>query len=337
VARTRNQSARCEERHFRGGVTPRLYERARDILAARIEEGSLAPGERLFESRIAHGFGISRAPARQALADLEAMGLVSRADGHGYVVARPARRIRAHARRDVAQTGPLSAELTWERIYKDTERTIVALTAYSSWRVLEPRLAEYYNVSRTVAREVLARLQQRGVVKRSGTARWHAPSLTPEYVGQLYEMRWLLEPAALVAAAQRAPAAQVETLLANIRAATQNAERLDGAVLSALETELHADFLGLCANRVLLEAIQLYQSLLIAHDFLYRWAPRLFGPEPFLPEHLEIAEKLGAGHFSEAGKAMESHLRRSLDRAIARLAALKAGAMPSVPPYLDAL
>src|SRR3546814_16948387 len=62
-----------------------------------------------------------------------------------------------------------------------------------------------------------------------------------------------------------------------------------------------------------------HQSLLIAHRFLYRWTPRLFETEPFLPEHREIVERLEGGRVKAAAAALEVHLRVSRDRAIARI------------------
>ena len=52
---------------------------------------------------------------------------------------------------------------------------------------------------------MVGRLQQRGVVQKDERARWFAPALTPEHVGELYELRWLLEPAALARAGPNLP------------------------------------------------------------------------------------------------------------------------------------
>ena len=72
------------------GAAPRLYQRAFDILAGQIADGRIEGGSRLQESTVAAQFGISRAPARQALAELQRRGLVEKADGRGYRVRRNA-------------------------------------------------------------------------------------------------------------------------------------------------------------------------------------------------------------------------------------------------------
>lgn len=321
------------------GAVPRLYARAFDILAARIADGSLPPGTRLLESHVASDFGISRAPARQALRQLESEGLVTRSKGHGYVVRGSAKRVPA-APPDPARTVEpirLTSAASWERIYSEVEAGIVARTSFASWRVIEAELAKYYGVSRTVARDVMARLHQRGIIKKDDKSRWYAPALTPDYVAELYEMRWVLEPVALVNAMPAVPSGFVSNMRRHLEEALARAEELDGAALDELEAEMHVRLLGHCGNRTLMDALRLYQSLLIAHSFLYGWAPHLYPIEPFLPEHLKVVERLEAGHIAEAAKALEDHLRISLDRAVARIDVVAREFNPDPLPYLEPL
>jgi DNA-binding GntR family transcriptional regulator len=53
-----------------------LRDQVREWLAARIVNGQYEPGERLVETRIARDLGTSQAPVREALRELENMGLV---------------------------------------------------------------------------------------------------------------------------------------------------------------------------------------------------------------------------------------------------------------------
>jgi DNA-binding GntR family transcriptional regulator len=53
-----------------------LREQVRDLLLDRIVSGSYAPGSRLVETRIAEELGVSQAPVREALRDLEQLGCV---------------------------------------------------------------------------------------------------------------------------------------------------------------------------------------------------------------------------------------------------------------------
>jgi DNA-binding GntR family transcriptional regulator len=53
-----------------------MRSRASDVLRAAIVNGQLVPGDRLKEAELAERFGISRAPVREALRELEHEGLV---------------------------------------------------------------------------------------------------------------------------------------------------------------------------------------------------------------------------------------------------------------------
>jgi DNA-binding GntR family transcriptional regulator len=319
------------------GAAPRLYQQAFAILARHIEQGGIPSGSRLLESRVAAQFRISRTPARQALAELARCGLVEKATGRGYMVrattwcSRAAPASAVAARHDVR----LIPSSSWERIYGEVESEIMARASFASWRVNEAELARHYRVSRTVARDVIARLQQRGVVRKDERARWQAPALTPEHVGELYELRAILEPVALVKAAPNAPPGFVAGMRAHLEDAIAHAREIDGSTLDELEQEMHVLLLGRCGNRALMQTITLAQSLLIAHRFLYRWTPRLFESEPFLPEHLAIVERLQSGRTAEAARSLKRHLRVSRERAIARIAVVAREFDPDDLGYLE--
>ena len=65
---------------------PTLSESIRDGLVELIVSGALAPGERLIETRIAADFGTSQAPVREALRELEGLGLVESRPRRGRLV-----------------------------------------------------------------------------------------------------------------------------------------------------------------------------------------------------------------------------------------------------------
>ena len=54
-----------------------------------IREGTLTPGLRLTETDLAARFGVSRTPVRQAIARLEAEGLLTHEPRRGLIVTRP--------------------------------------------------------------------------------------------------------------------------------------------------------------------------------------------------------------------------------------------------------
>ncbi len=337
-----HEDAGLIERHRNAplGVAPRLYERVYDILARQIELGERVPGERIGESGLASQFGVSRAPVRQALVELEQNGLIGKASGRGYEILPAKGKTKARTAEAVdpaEQDLRLVSAASWERIYGVVESEIAARISFGCWRVNEAELARHYQVSRTVARDVVGRLQQRGILRKDDRSRWYAPALTPEHVRELYEMRWLLEPVALTKAAPHVPASVIETMRANLEDALANADRIEGGILDQLETELHIELLGYCGNQTLMQAIELPQSLLIAHRFLYKWTPRLFDTEPFLPEHREILLKLQNGEAAEAARLLHAHLIVSQERAIERIGFIIREFQPDELSYLTLL
>lgn len=319
------------------GAAPKLYQSARDRLARDIANGALAEGRRLSETWVAQHFGISRAPARQALLELVARGLLEKPQGRrGYFVSGSAGGSDLDELAPLTQRNPIQFLPSWQLIYGEIEREIFARTSIASWRINELALARHYGVSRTVARDVVARLQQRGIIDKAEGGRWLAPALTEKRLHDLFELRWVLEPLALEKALPRLPAGLLDRLSRNLEAAVCAAE-VPSATLDALEQELHVELLGYCDNQALLEAVRLPQTLLVAHHFLYQWTSGLFATEPFLPEHLAVVRALQSGNLEGAQAALAHHLQISQERALLRVQTIARSIEPNELPYLERL
>lgn len=299
-------------------LEPPLYDRIVRVICAEIAQGEIGPGARLLESRLATRFGVSRAPARQALAALEANGMVVHAapPSRGFVVSEG-----AQSRAGSFVNGPvdgLSFETMpiWQRIYGDVEDAITKRIAFGSWRVVETSLGQHFGVSRTVAREVLARLQSAGLVLNEGK-RWIALERNRERVRELYAVRALLEPAALESAVATVPRARIKQMMDDLEGAiTSNAT---GAELDRLERDLHVDLLGRCTNTILRKSMVQHQSLLLAHRYFYRLTAQMYAVEPFLSEHLDVLDAVHAGRMASAQEALKTHLIASSERAAERI------------------
>ncbi|HVM58493.1 MAG TPA: GntR family transcriptional regulator [Gaiellaceae bacterium] len=67
-----------------------LYAQLKDALCREIRDGGLQPGDRFpSEAAISDRYGVSRATVRQAMADLEAGGVIQKIQGRGSFVAAP--------------------------------------------------------------------------------------------------------------------------------------------------------------------------------------------------------------------------------------------------------
>lgn len=324
---------RCETILGLPSVNEPLYTRILHALVSEVAEGALSPGDRVMENRIAARFGVSRAPARQALVELEALGLVAHAaaPARGFLVAIDALP-RANALA-ITNCAPFTTHTipTWQRIYGEIEDALTRHIAFGTWRLIEVGIARHFDVSRTVAREVLARLQARGLVVNEGKG-WIAPKLSKTRVRELYELRALLEPAALNDLSNCMPTQLLDRMIADLRKA-QNTN-VDWKVLDQLEADLHVTLLSRCKNSALRKSMTEAQSLLLAHKFFYQHTNDIYPVEPFLGEHLIVLNALHTGAVADASDGLRQHLLRSSDRATARIARLQGNFHDTPPTYL---
>ena len=187
-----------------GGRDRPLYQLICGVLRDHIEDGSFPRGLVIGEAAVARAFNAGRVPAAMALRRLHKEGLLKEFQGRGYL-ANPEKNTRP-IRRDLGDAGlRLPANLgtgsvvrnRLRRIYPDVEHAVAACLSYGRFLLNESALAEHYQVSRTVAHEVLMRLERTGLVVQDRNQRWYAGPLTIDLLREHYEMRWLLEPIAL--------------------------------------------------------------------------------------------------------------------------------------------
>ena len=290
-----------------------IQSRIHAILTTMIADGRLQPGERLIETHVAAAFGVSRSPVRAALVALWHERRLRRVDGRGYLVSGPAALAMAGrpATLDVAAIEPTPL---WSHIYADVESTLARHVLFHSVRLTEARLGQHFGVSRTVVRDVLGRMHATGLVGKERPGRWQVDRLTPERLQHLYELRWLLEPAALRQAAPRVPPAWLSSVAHRIRSQAPISTG-DPALFDHLEQDLHVELLGHCPNLELLRALQPTRLLLVLNRYLRELS--IAPPAPMarttMNEHLEVVDLLLAGRVEQACSALERHLRHSAE------------------------
>lgn len=312
-----------------GSLKERTYLQLRDM----IRSGQIKPGERLLEAEVVRAFGISRSPARQALERLCQGGFVEETAGRGYRV--PGGPGGAGASLAALDPVDVSAPRQWERMYEEVEQELFVHTLFHPVRLNELRLAEHFGVSRTVTRDLLARMHGVGLVAKDNAGHWIAEKMTPDRIRHLYELRCLLEPAALLQAAPHVPGAVLEEMRARIRV-TRAQKPISSARFDEVESDLHITLLGHCPNAEILRAL--------------RRTHLLFGPtrhlfDPFLgipirlivaalDEHLRIIDLLLEGDAPRAAAALEVHLRDAVERWLRRFEITARGQPIVFPPYL---
>lgn len=307
----------------------RTYLQLRDMIAS----GQVRPGERLLEAEVVRAFGISRSPARQALERLCRSGLVEALAGRGYRV--PGGADGEGAGLAVLDPVDLSAPRGWERMYEEVEQELFVRTLFGSVRLNELRLAEHFGVSRTVTRDLLARMHGVGLVAKDNAGHWIAEKMTPDRIRHLYELRSLLEPAALRHAAPAVPPAALAEMRARILA-TRADEPISSARFDEVETDLHITLLSYCPNAEILRALK--RTHLLFGPTRYLFDPLLGIPIRLivaaLDEHLAIIDLMLDGRPDAAARALEVHLQDAVERWLRRFEMTTRGQPIAFPSYL---
>jgi DNA-binding GntR family transcriptional regulator len=320
----------------------KLYEIVYTALEDLLRAQRLPPGLVLLEGPVAEIFRTSRAPVKAALRLLNEQGLIERFNGRGFIVPSPAGET-APVRLDLREAGfapataladdNLESRAAWERIYHDAEREVGAALPFGRFHINEARMGQHFGVSRTVIRDVLGRMHERGLVEKSPRTHWIAGPLTAAAIREFYEIRGMLEPQALI---QAVPNLDIDELVAmRDRVTTLEARypHVSAEELTDLDTDLHTHCVQRIANKRLMAMIRQAQLPLLTNYTFLRY---LGIPEetPELAEHKLVFEHLIQGSSAAAAAALKAHLERSLDRALIRLKVLSVKSTPPLPPYL---
>lgn len=306
--------------------TQRRYEIAEDVLRSNIESGTLPTGLVLLEGPIADILQTSRAPVQRALQTLEMEGLVHRFAGRGFLVGPPGADIEPN-RTDIKALGlivprhadeALQNRSSWERIYNIVEADVAACVVFGRYRIVEMELANHFNVSRTVVRDVLTRLRERGLVRKNQSSHWIAGPLTAQMVKDHFVLRTILEPSAIRLGARAVSPMRLEGLLRLLRAA----EEVNAAGSFQENEAIQAEFIECCVlatpNERLKDLVRNNLLPVIATDRLLRRLG-LPGDPAIITELRLIAELLLRGATESAVSMMETHLDASLNRTIAQM------------------
>jgi DNA-binding GntR family transcriptional regulator len=200
------------------------YELIARVLRENILSGMLPAGFVLLEGPISTVMQTSRVPVQAALRQLLDEGLIHRFDGRGYLVGdgqtglTPIRRDIRELALDVPSDvdDALQTRGTWRHVYDQVEEEVASCQIFGEFRIVETELADHLGVSRTVVRDVLSRLQERGLIRKSASSHWIAGPLTARTVSEKFQLRGIVEPAALRLAAPHIRYAEVEALLERI-------------------------------------------------------------------------------------------------------------------------
>lgn len=322
-----------------GAAGRHVYSVVAGELARQIAAGTIPPGSLLQATAVAAAFRISRAPAAMALDRLAADGLAEKLPRRGYRVSGPATAGAELAPATLAVPAALIEALARrrrsEQAWPVIEREVAASLFFGRFRLSETRLAEHLGVSRTVAHEVAGRLQEAGLIERGRNGRWYAGPLTADGVRAHFEVRWLMEPTALIQAAPRIDPRRVDAMRRRLDRARDGLppKRL-AEEMHALERELHVELVLDCDNPVMRRVLYRSQLPLISSHYTFELYGRDAAVPSMLDEHAAVLDRLAEGDTEGAAAALGEHLRKARDSTLGRLSRM--GTLPRrrLPPFL---
>lgn len=312
------------------GLTPEaqnsshLYAVIAEVLDKHIRRGDLPPGLVLLEQPIAEVFQTSRAPVQRALAELESRQLIHRFAGRGFLVGPPTPGLlplrTPFKSLNLALSPQADAALqtrgSWERIYAEVEQAVASCLVFGRFRIIEAELAQHYDVSRTVARDVLSRLQERGLVGKNQSSHWVAGPLTAKDIRELYELRSALEPLALRSVALNASRDELEAC--RERCTVARPEDCTVELIDRIEVDLHETLLLATRNDRLADSLRHVQLPLVATERFLRSIGVPVEPR-VADEHRIVYELLLQGAVDAAVSTLTHHLQADARRSITHL------------------
>ena len=321
-------------------LTEPLYAQFARILTDSIKTKQLKRGTLLLEGRLAELFGSSRAPVREALAQLRRAGLISRFDGRGHIVGPKGVQVLRTALEPgmihAADSGmpPVKKSFAWQAIYESVERAIIYRSAFGRFRVNEYEVARHHGVSRTVAHDVLARIEGLGMLEKDTRQRWTIVPLDDKKIANLYQLRELLEPVALRHAMPHLSDRFLDQMRRRHAQTLAKYPDVTSSGMDDLEFDLHIRCFNPCPNKEILASLAKTRCILTLSKHVLGVAVDVPDTDPFMAEHLEIIDALIARDERRAMEALLNHLKLSAPKVTARLHRFRDCYEPPAVPYI---
>jgi DNA-binding GntR family transcriptional regulator len=275
-----------------------------DLIAAQ----QLPAGAHLKAQWLADQLQVSRSPVNEALAQLEAKGLVRREPNRGYFLAKVVAHAEPLRRKLGLAAGVDAVSQAYFRIAEDRLRGLLP----DEFSVNELKL--HYDLTPTQAQAVLTRMNEEGWVQKKPGYGWSfSPMLTtPDSLLQSYRLRLAIEPAALLEPGYKLDAA----VLARCRAAEEHL--LQGGIATDTADQLHDR--GVRFHESLVEAsgnpffIDTVRRVNRVRRLLsYRSMQDRKRYKQHCEQHLALLDLLTQGRNEQASAFMREHLQSTLN------------------------
>ncbi len=184
-------------------------------------------------------------------------------------------------------------------------------------RLIEEQLVSRFGVSRPPIREALRILGNDGLVVGIARKGYSVVSLTADDVRKLYDLRFVLERAAVELGVPVTERSQLEPLDAALARMRSEQAHSDPDEMLRANSEFHSALVALPDNRWLVEAYRnIRQQIELCMAMNLRFRQVLYhDPDDAVRRHERLAGLAGAGKTAELVKALSQHGDRSfMDR-----------------------
>jgi len=262
-------------------------------------------GDPLREEAFAAQLGVSRTSIRGALRILGAQGLLEARPRKGYVLRRNATEI-------LQEDLPTSLD---ERLYFQIARDYLAKRLPES--NTETELMRRYKASRHLVLAALALLSEEGIIHRGKGREWRFRDVltSSRARGQSYELRTMIEPAALLLPSFTTPRSALEAIR-NVQERLQNsaAARASHREVFQADASFHELLAQFSGNAFVLTTVRQQNRLRRLLEYQSNLdAERV---RTWCREHISVIDSLLAGDRSQAAEQLRQHLenaRRAAD------------------------
>jgi DNA-binding GntR family transcriptional regulator len=145
------------------------------------------------------------------------------------------------------------------QVYETIKREIITCTLMPGQQIAQPQLAERYGVGVTPVREALQKLAREGLIQSIPRFGYLVKTITITDISEIFELRAILECAAVRLAAIRATPAQLELLEKLADCTYVYKDRASYSEFLSYNREFHLELAIASGNRRLVETIS--QSL----------------------------------------------------------------------------
>jgi DNA-binding GntR family transcriptional regulator len=269
---------------------------------------------------------------------MTAEGWLSKIEGRGLIVGSPTAKplripitlndLRGGAGEVIRQRG-------WEKFYAQVERELIRSSVMGCFRINELELAKYYAVGRTVARDVLVRAERTGIIEKDDRNYWLTVPLDERRLWNLYALRALLEPAAIISALGQLSDESVQAMQTRLDIALRAYPNVSTEALDRLEHDLHVACVGHSENPELLDALQRTRCIIISSRHILGSVIALPGIDPFIEEHMEVLLAIKDRDGDAIAETLVAHLISARDKVTERLKKFRIDPQMSGIPYIE--